>query len=73
MAETELEPCPPHRPSYMSILKRICLWLPWGLIAACGLSLVVGSRGSSLVMARGLLTALVSLAAERGLQGERVQ
>ena len=42
-------------------------WLCWVFIAVCGLSLVVASRGYSLVAARKLLTAVVSLVAENGL------
>ena len=39
-------------------------WLHWVFIAALGLSLLVASRGYSLVAARGLLIAVTSLVME---------
>ena len=42
-------------------------WLCWVFLAAHGLSLVVESRGCSLVVVRGLLIAVASLVAEHGL------
>ena len=45
----------------------ICLCLCWVFIAALRLSLVVASRGYSLVAVLGLLIAAVSLVAEHGL------
>ena len=42
-------------------------WLHWVFIAACRLSLVVVSRGSSLVVVCGLLFAGASPVAEHGL------
>ena len=40
-------------------------WLPWVFAAVHRLSLVAASRGCSLIVVQGLLTALASLAAER--------
>ena len=48
-------------------------WLCWVFLAAHGLSLVVESRGCSLVVVRGLLIAVASLVAEHGLQACRLQ
>ena len=42
-------------------------WLRWVLVAVLGLSLVAASQGYSLLLVRGLLTAVASLVAERGL------
>ena len=39
----------------------IYFWLCWAFIAVCGLFLVAVSRGCSLVVMRGLLTAVASL------------
>ena len=47
-----------------SILFLIRIWLCWVFVAARGLSLVVASRGYSLVAVRGLLLAVASLVAE---------
>ena len=41
-------------------------WQRWVFIAACGLSLVVVSGGSSLVAERGLLIAVASLTMDMG-------
>ena len=41
--------------------------LRWAFTAACGLSLVVASRGRSLVTVGGLLSVVASLLAEQGL------
>ena len=54
---------------FLSILLKhlfICLWLHWVFIAVRGLSLVVVSRGYSLVAVHGLLIVVVSLV-EHGL------
>ena len=45
----------------------ICLWLYWVFIAVRGLSLVVASRGYSLVAVCELLTVVASLVAEHSL------
>ena len=45
----------------------IYFWLCWVFIAACRLSLLVVSRGYSLVAMRGLLTVVAFLAVELGL------
>ena len=52
-------------------LKFIYLyfWLCWVFIAACGLSLLVVSKGYSLVVVCGLLFAVASLVAEDGALG----
>ena len=42
-------------------------WLHWVSVAVHGLSLVVTSRGSSLVAVCGLLITVVSLVAEHGI------
>ena len=42
-------------------------WLHWVLVAVFGLSLVVASRGYSLLAVLGLLTAVASLVAAHGL------
>ena len=42
-------------------------WLHWVLVAVFGLSLVVASRGYSLLAVLGLLTAVASLVAEHRL------
>ena len=42
-------------------------WLPWVFVAMFGLSLVVASRGYSLLAILGLLTAVASLVAEHRL------
>ena len=51
------------------LLKKIFIyvWLHWVFIAAHGLSLVMMSRGYSLVAVRGLLIAVASLVMEHGL------
>ena len=41
-------------------------WLCWVFVAAHGLSLVMGSRGSSLVLVCRLLTVVASLVLEQG-------
>ena len=46
----------------------IFIWLHWVFVAACGLSLVVGSGGCSLGVVRRLLIAVASLGAEHRLQ-----
>ena len=51
----------------------IYLWLCWGFISACRLSLGVASGGYSAVAARGLLTVVASLVAEHGLQARGLQ
>ena len=51
-------------------LSSIYLWLCWVFVATCRFSLVVASRGYSLVAVRGLLTAVASLVAEHGFLGE---
>ena len=51
-----------------SPLNLFFFWMCWGLVTTCGLSLVVMSRGCSLVVVRGLLIAVVSLVVEHGLQ-----
>ena len=43
------------------IYSFINFWLCWVFVAACGLSLVLGSRGYSLVVVHRLLTVLASL------------
>ena len=56
--------------SFLGFLKYIYIyiyWLCWVFVAACGLSLVVESRGYSLVVVHGLLIAVASLVAEHGL------
>ena len=45
----------------------IYFWLCWFFVAVQGLSLVVASRGYSLVAGCGLLIAVASLVAEHGL------
>ena len=47
------------------------LWLCWVFVVLSGLSLVAASGGYCLVTVRGFLTAVASLAAEHGLQGEQ--
>ena len=47
----------------------VYFWLCWVSVAACGLSLVLESRGCSLVAACRLLTAVASLVAEHRLWG----
>ena len=42
-------------------------WLCWVFVALCGLSLVAGSRGYSLVVVWGLLTVVASLVVEHRL------
>ena len=55
-------------------LKRfISVWLPWVFVAASGLSLAAVSEGYSLVAVCGLPMAMVSLAAEHGLQALGLQ
>ena len=51
----------------------IYVWLCWVFIAAHGLSAVAVSRGSSLLVVRGLLIAVSSLVAEHGLVGRLQQ
>ena len=45
----------------------ICFWLHWAFVAALRLSLVVASRGYSLVETRGLLIVVVSLLLKHGI------
>ena len=45
----------------------IYFWLHWAFVAALRLSLVVVSRGCSLVETQGLLIAVVSLVSKHGL------
>ena len=47
--------------------KFIYFWLLWVFVAVCRLSLVVVSKGYSLVVVRGLLTEVLSLVAENRL------
>ena len=42
------------------------LWLHWVFVAACGLSLVVQSKGCSLVAVQRLLITVASVVAEHG-------
>ena len=52
-----------------SFLKKLFIFGCAGFfVAACGLSLVIASRGYSLVAMHGLLIAVASLLAEHGLQ-----
>ena len=44
-----------------------CFWLHWVCVAVCGLSLVVASRGYSLIAVCRLLTAVASPVVEHGL------
>ena len=53
----------------LKIYFLIQFWLYWVFIAACGLSLVAGSEGYSLVTVPGILIAAASLVAEHKLQG----
>ena len=48
--------------------KFIYFWLLWVFVAVCRLSLVVVSKGYSLVVVRGLLIVVAFLFAERGLR-----
>ena len=48
-------------------------WLCWVFGAAHGLSLVVASRGSSLIVVHGLLIAVASLVAEQGSRAHGLQ
>ena len=47
--------------------KFIYLWLHWVFVAAHGLTLVAESGGLLFIAVRGLLIAVASLVAERGL------
>ena len=47
----------------------MCFWLPWVFVARCGLSLVVGSGGYSLVVVPGLHAVVASLVVGHGLLG----
>ena len=61
----------------ISVIKKNCVficlvshfWLHWLFLAAVGLSLVVESRGFSLVVVCRLLTAVASLVVEHWLEG----
>ena len=53
---------------FNSLNLVICFWLCWVFIAVRAFSLVVVSKGPSLVMVCGLLTAVASLIAEHRLQ-----
>ena len=63
----------PSQPSSFRAVKAFILfylfifWLRWVFIAARGLFSSCGERGLLFVAVRGLLTAVVSLAAEHGL------
>ena len=52
---------------YFLIYIYIYLWLRWVFVPSHGLSLVVASRGYSLVAVCRLLIAVASLVAEHGL------
>ena len=54
---------------YISFIYLFIFWLYWVLVSAQAFFLVSVSRGYSLVVARGLLTAVASVAAELKLQG----
>ena len=62
---------PPQASKSLSLLKKFhlftCLWLHWVLVAVLWLSLIAASRGYSLVVVHGLLTAVASLVVEHGL------
>ena len=61
----------------ISVIKKNCVficllshfWLHWLFLAACGLSLVVESRGFSLVAVCRLFKAVASLVVEHWLEG----
>ena len=53
----------------VSVYFLVYFWLCWVLVAAHRLSLVVVSKGYSLVVVHGLLSAVASLVAEHGLEG----
>ena len=52
---------------FLQIYLFMYFWLHWVLVAVFGLSLVVASRGYSLLAVLGLLTAVASLVAEHRL------
>ena len=52
---------------FLQIYLFMYFWLPWVFVAMFGLSLVVASRGYSLLAILGLLTAVASLVAEHRL------
>ena len=54
--------------AYFKKIFLIFIWLHWVFVAACGLSLVVGSGGCSLGVVCRLLIAVASLGAEHRLQ-----
>ena len=53
--------------AFLALFVYLILWLWWVFVAACRLSLVVGSEGYSLVTVRGVLIAVASLVAKHGL------
>ena len=58
---------------FFNLMNVFLFWLHWVFIAARGLSLVVASRGYSLVEVRGLLIAVASLIAKHRLQASEFQ
>ena len=56
--------CLPLPRTFSSFFFLICFWLHWIFVAVNRLSLVAASRGDSLVVVRGLLTAVASLVAD---------
>ena len=56
-----------HTVNYLFIYLSTHFWLCWVFVATHGLSLVAASRGCSLVAVHGLLIAVASFIAERGL------
>ena len=50
------------------IIFKICFWLSWVFVAACGLSLAAVSGDYSLVVVCRLLTVVASLVVDHGLQ-----
>ena len=55
------------------LFLNIYLWLPWVFVAACGFSLVVESRGYSLIAVHGRLIVAVSLVVQHRLSAHRLQ
>ena len=58
---------------FFNLINVFLFWLHWVFIAARGLSLVVASRGYSLVEVHGLLIAVASLTAKHRLQARKFQ
>ena len=56
-----------------SLKNYVYFWLHCVFVAACGLSLVAVSGGYSLIVVRGLLTAVSGLGAEHRLEGSGAQ